>query len=279
MKQWIKNIFVFVPLIFSLQFMQLDSVINAGMAFMAFCFASSFIYIINDTIDRKNDARHPKKKFRPIASGEISVTAAICIAIFCILICGFILAYIDDAKTIAVIALYIVLNLLYSWKLKHIPLIDVICIAFGFILRVYAGAYAIGVTVSSYLYLTMLFLSMFLAFGKRKSEILRISAVSRKSLEGYSVAIIDKYLSILCSAVIISYALYTMDANIIARFDTNRLIYSEIFIVYGMLRYLGELERSSDFDDPTDNLYRDKPLIAVGFLYAIYILLLFTKTI
>ena len=268
-KQWIKNGFVFVPLIFSMSFLSV-SIINSAIAFFAFCFASSFIYIINDIADRNADALHPKKKLRPIASGKISVPLAIMIDILCLTTSVALALYLGQWKVGAVVAGYIILNLFYSWKLKHIALIDVFCIAFGFILRVYAGAYAVGVTVSSFLFLVMLFVSLFLAFGKRKSE---LSKRTRRVLSGYKKETIDKYLTLLAGAVIVSYALYTLDPNTLLKFG-NRLIYSVIFVVYGIFRYMAELDKSDSYDDPTDNLYKDKMLIATCVILVSYIVLI-----
>ncbi|MCL2748723.1 MAG: UbiA prenyltransferase family protein [Alphaproteobacteria bacterium] len=272
-KQWVKNSFVLIPLVFSLGFLELVSIEQAVAAFFAFCFASSFIYIINDIADRKADALHPKKRTRPLASGRISVWTAVLVAAICLAVTGGLLALIAEPKVALVIGIYVLMNIAYSKWLKHIPLVDVFCIAFGFVLRVYAGAYAIGVPVSSYLFMVTLFLSLFLAFGKRKAELAKQDRGTRKALDGYAIGTVEKYLVILAGAVIISYALYTLDANTIARFG-NRLIYSVVFVMLGMFQYQAQLDKSGDFDDPTDNLYKDKILVAICATYAAYIMLI-----
>jgi 4-hydroxybenzoate polyprenyltransferase len=272
-KQWIKNGFVLVPLVFSPQFTRIDAITKAGAAFFTFCLVSSFIYIINDIIDREADAKHPKKRHRPLASGAVSIPSAIFMDILCLTGTGALLVYLDVGKVTVTIVSYIITNLLYSWKLKHIPLLDVFCIAFGFVLRVYAGAYAVDTFVSSYLFMVMMFISLFLAFGKRKAEMANAGWETRKSLDSYSGTTIDRYLTILADAVIISYALYTLDSDTLARFG-NRLVYSVVFVVYGIFRYMAELDKSSDYDDPTDNLYKDKVLIAVCVMYAGYVTLI-----
>ena len=272
-KQWVKNGFVLVPLVFSLQFTRIDAITKAGVAFFTFCLVSSFIYIINDIIDRDADAKHPKKRHRPLASGAVSIPLAIFMDILCLTGTGALLVYLGVGKVTVAIVSYIITNLLYSWKLKHIPLLDVFCIAFGFVLRVYAGAYAVDTFVSGYLFMVMMFISLFLALGKRKAEMANLGWETRKSLDSYSGTTIDKYLTILADAVIISYALYTLDSDTLARFG-NRLIYSVVFVIYGMFRYMAELDKSSDYDDPTDNLYKDKVLIAVCVMYAVYVTLI-----
>jgi len=273
-KQWIKNGFVLVPLVFALQFEDWRCLCRTFAAFLAFCFVSSFIYIINDIADRKVDAAHPKKSKRPIASGKISIPAAAVAGLLCLFITAGLTAWLGDSRFLFAVSGYVALNLLYSWRLKYVQLVDVFCIAFGFVLRVYAGAYAISVPVSSFLFMVMLFLSLFLALGKRKSELINSidsGTSSRKILSGYSGATIDKYITLLASAVIISYALYTLDASTLAKFG-NRLIYSVVFVIYGIFRYMAQLDKSGDYDDPTDNLYGDNALIAVCVAFMAYIL-------
>ncbi|MDR1708819.1 MAG: UbiA prenyltransferase family protein, partial [Candidatus Accumulibacter sp.] len=260
-----------VPLFFSLSFTQAESAGRAGIIFLAFCLAASFIYIVNDIADREHDRRHPKKFRRPIASGAIGVPAARIAAGTCLLACLALLAGLGDGRAAGAVIAYLVLNLGYSWRLKHVPLIDVFCIALGFVLRVYAGAYAIGVAVSNYLFLVTLFLSLFLAFCKRWSELKKHGASgTRKVLNGYSLVTLDRYIAILAGGVVVSYALYTQDAVTLARFG-GRLVYSVVFVLYGLFRYMSELDRTSDYDDPTENLYKDKALIATCGVYVLYV--------
>jgi 4-hydroxybenzoate polyprenyltransferase len=277
-KQWIKNGFVLVPLIFSLRLTETDALVKSVLVFFAFCFASSFIYIINDIKDKDADAIHPKKSNRPLASGAVSVSEAIYIDVLCLLISGVLLAFLGNAKAAIVILGYIVLNLAYSYKVKEIPIIDVFSIAFGFVLRIYAGAYAIGASVSSYMFMVMLFLSLFLALGKRKSELIKLRDIARKSLSGYISTTLDKYLTILAAAVIISYSLYTLDPHTLEKFG-NRLIYSVVFVVFGILRYMAELDKRNDYDDPTENIYKDKLLLAACAMFVGYVILLGTDII
>jgi 4-hydroxybenzoate polyprenyltransferase len=270
-KQWIKNGFVFAPLLFSLKFTDLSEVLLSLFAFIAFCFASSFVYIINDISDRKADAAHPKKRRRPIASRKVSVSFAVLADALCFSLCCLSLYLLSEQKVSIMIAAYIALNLLYSWRLKHIPLIDVFSIAFGFVLRIYAGAYAIGAIVSGYMFMVTLFISMFLALGKRKAELAKLGVATRRSLAGYKTAAIDQYITLFAAAVIISYSLYALDQDTVSRFG-NALIYSVVFVIYGICRYMAELDGSANYDDPTDNLYRDKSLMLVCAAYAAYVI-------
>ena len=278
-KQWVKNAFVLAPLLFSLQFTEIDSIIKAGLAFAAFCLVSSVVYVMNDILDRKKDALHPKKKNRPIASGRISPWSGGVIAAILLALSFVSLLILGNIKTALVIGIYVAMNVLYSYKLKQLVLIDVLIIAFGFILRVYAGAYAIEVPVSSFIFMATLFLSLFLGFTKRKGELIRSGSEGRAVLEKYSLKVIDQYIIISATLTIMCYALYTLEPSTIARFSTNRLIYSVIFVIYGMFRYVYILDKDESIEDPTDSLYKDKGLVGVCLLYVLYVLAIFAEII
>lgn len=278
-KQWVKNSFVLAPLLFSLKFTEVNAIISAGLAFAAFCFVSSVVYVINDILDRKKDALHFKKKNRPIASGRISPLCGIIIASVLFILSLVSLLLLGNAKVSMVIGIYIVMNILYSYKLKQLILIDVFIIAFGFILRVYAGAYAIEVPVSSFIFMTTLFLSLFLGYTKRKGELICNGSEGRAVLEKYSLKIIDQYIIISATLTIMCYALYTLEPSTIARFSTNRLIYSVIFVIYGILRYIHILSKDEIIEDPTEILYKDKGLIGVCILYVLYVLAIFVEIV
>ena len=278
-KQWIKNAFVLAPLLFSLKFTEMGAVVQSALAFAAFCFIASAVYVMNDILDRKKDALHPKKKNRPIASGKIQpVTGGgiACLLIVAAAVCLFILG---SAKTAMTIMIYVMLNILYSYKLKQMVLVDVLVIAVGFILRVYAGAYAIGVPVSSFIFMTTLFLSLFLGFTKRKAELIRSGSEGREVLEKYSKEMVNQYIVISVALTIMCYALYTLEPSTIARFSTNRLIYSVIFVIYGMFRYIYILDKDENVEDPTESLYRDKGLMGACILFVLYVLAIFAEIV
>lgn len=278
-RQWIKNFFVFAPLFFSLKFFDFLSVKSTCNAFFFFCFLSSCVYIINDIVDREKDAKHPKKKNRPLASGVLSVKDALFLLFFCIIIVVCFLMAINNLKVMFVGILYLLVNLLYSFLLKHIVIVDVIVISLGFILRVYAGAYVIDVTVSSYIFMTTLFLTLFLGFSKRKMELLKQGAEARSVLRFYSIEAINQYITICSALTIISYALYVLDPSTIVRFDTNRLIYSLFFVIYGIFKYIYLINNDEIIEDPTDAVYSDKILMCVCLSYVAYIVLILCKII
>lgn len=273
-KQWIKNIFVIVPLFFSLKFTELSVCIQALYAFLAFCFTSSFVYVLNDIMDREKDKLHPKKKFRPLASGALSVSSALVLLAVLLGIIAVLLLKINDSKVFIIICTYLIMNFLYSFKLKHLVLADVFVIALGFILRVYAGAYAIDVSVSSFLFMTTFFLALFLAFSKRKSELSKTGETTRSVLKKYSAEIINQYMIISAGLTILCYSLYTLEPNTIEHFGTNRLIYSVFFVTYGIFRYMYLLNFLGEIEDPTEAVYADKGLFLTCAGFCGYILLI-----
>jgi 4-hydroxybenzoate polyprenyltransferase len=207
-KHWIKNVFVFAPLVFSLNFLHIPLVLKNLLAFLAFGLASSFCYVVNDILDRERDRQHPQKKDRPIASGRVSVLVAVLTGIFLIGTAAFISIQISIYLSI-VLLIYVCMNILYSVILKHIVIIDVMIIAFGFVLRVIAGAVSIDVVMSNWILLTTLFISLFLGFGKRRYDLdtVKSSNSHRPVLNDYNLKLLDYMIIISLSLTIIAYSL------------------------------------------------------------------------
>lgn len=263
-KQWIKNFFVFAPLLFSQHLFEGGNLLPVLRTFAAFCFMASAIYVLNDIRDKESDAHHPKKRNRPIAAGTISIPVGIAELVVCLcLAAGF--AYDLPVKVIIALTLYAIINVAYSAVLKHVVLVDVFCIAAGFMLRVVAGAYAIEVQVSQWLILCALFLSLLLAIAKRRSELkLKDEGKETKTravLESYTVSIIDQMTTISASGVVISYALYTVAERTVKVFGTENLVYTTIFVLYGVFRYLYLEHKERLGESPTDVVTSDIPLI------------------
>jgi 4-hydroxybenzoate polyprenyltransferase len=190
-KQWVKNIFVLAPLIFSGEFLRPESIKTSLLAFALFCVASSATYIVNDVHDIERDRRHPKKSLtRPLAAGKVSVMAAL--ILLSVLLLMLIFGGLVLPKAVAVIAAYLALNAAYSFVLKHEPVIDIFTIAIGFVLRVLAGAVALEVPLSSWMFVTTLCLALYLASVKRKQELTQRGTEGREVLEKYSVALVDR---------------------------------------------------------------------------------------
>lgn len=272
---WVKNSFVFVPLIFSKSLDDINKILISLIAFIVFSFASSIVYIFNDIIDREADRKHPVKQNRPIASGKVSVKSALIIMLFLIFAEILILTSCNSLFSL-VILLYIIINVLYTLKFKHIVILDIMIIAAGFILRVIGGAVVIEVYISNWLILTTLFLSLFLAVMKRRSE-LNISFEgldTRKVLEDYSHGFIDQIATISAGAVIICYALYTVAVRTVNYFGTEALIYTTVFVIFGIFRYMFIVYHKNKGEDPTKEIVKDLPIIINMALYILTIVLL-----
>ncbi|MFA5011438.1 MAG: decaprenyl-phosphate phosphoribosyltransferase [Ignavibacteria bacterium] len=263
-KQWLKNLFVFAPILFAGQMMNFDLVIMSMLAFVAFSFTSSIVYIINDIVDRDADRIHKKKRFRPIASGEVNVKEALIFALFLTVIVILILLKLNIVFAL-VIGVYVTMNLFYSLKLKHIVILDVFIISLGFMLRVEGGAAAIGVPISSWMILTTIFLSLFLAISKRRAELTGSENDNyenqRKVLSHYDVVFTDQMNTVAVTGTIICYALYTVSSKAVSTFHTENLIYTTPFVIYGMFRYLYLLHRKNLGESPELIVTKDISLI------------------
>ena len=268
--QWIKNFFVFVPLLFSLHLFEENYFLTSFRAFITFCFASSFVYVINDIVDRDADRLHPEKRFRPIASGKVSVNKALSLASILIILIVLLLLTFNSTFNLAV-AGFLVLNMLYSFSFKHIVILDVFSIAAGFSLRVLAGAFAINVEISSWLILTTMFISLFLGVMKRHSELTvaaeNSNSNTRKVLQDYNIDFANQMATVAAAGVIICYALYTVAARTITVFGTENLIYTTPFVVFGIFRYMYLVYKFDKGENTTRIMVTDIPMIITVISY------------
>lgn len=275
--QWIKNFFVFVPLIFSLNLFHREYFFSALLGFFIFCLTSSIVYIINDIIDAEADRAHPKKKYRPIASGKISPLTGSVLAIFLGIIVVILCIRLNNSFII-LLALYLLINIFYSLKLKHLVLLDIFSIAAGFLIRVLAGAVIINVVVSGWLILTTMFISLFLAVMKRHSELVLLpedsNSSTRKVLSFYSLDFADQIATIAAAGVIICYALYTLAERTISVFKTENLIYTTPFVVFGIFRYMFLVHMNKRGENTTRILITDIPMILTVILYVVTTMLI-----
>ncbi len=269
--QWIKNFFVFVPLLFSQHLFDVDYFSTTLFAFVVFCLASSLIYVINDIIDIEADKAHPTKKNRPLPSGLISkrsalIVAAVLTAVIVILLPQF------NKEFLYFVTAFVLLNVLYSFWFKHIVILDVFSIALGFSIRVLAGAVVISVPISSWLILTTMFISLFLGVMKRHSELILVAesenAPSRKVLSQYSLNFADQMATVAAAGVIICYALYTVSERTVSAFGTENLIYTTPFVVYGIFRFMYLEYISNKGDNTTKIVFSDLQLILTVLIYA-----------
>ena len=276
--QWIKNSFVFTGVIFSEEFRDVPLFLQVVVVAFAFSFVSSSVYIINDIADCERDRSHPHKKNRPIASGRISIpeaiTSSVTIGIF-----GLLLGAWVSLTVTGILALYLLINLVYSFKLQHIVILDVFCIASGFMLRILAGTLGVGIPPSEWLLLCSLMLTLFLGFTKRRAEILALLHLKkehRKVLDQYSAIFLDEIIAICATGVILTYSLYTMSPNTIQLHNTANLIYTVPFVIYALFRYLYLLHHRKFGGDPTRDLMRDTHIIVSVFGWTALSLFLLT---
>jgi decaprenyl-phosphate phosphoribosyltransferase len=264
-EQWIKNLFVFVPLFFSGNITNFDLLGKSIFAFIVFSLTASSIYIINDYSDIESDRKHPEKRRRPLASGAVSKKTAL---IILVLLVAIVIALIflgshyfhhNFWKFATIIGFYFVMNLAYTYKLKHVAIIDISIISLGFVLRVLAGGYATGIFISQWAILLTFILALVLAIGKRRGELInaQISGKTRKALDGYNVQFADIALSISCTLAIVCYLMFTLSPEVQERFHA-RVFYTVIFVVFAILRYLQQTLVYNKTESPTKIIYRDR---------------------
>jgi|WetSurMetagenome_2_1015567.scaffolds.fasta_scaffold36707_3 4-hydroxybenzoate polyprenyltransferase len=272
--QWVKNLLLFSGLIFSATLLNSNIVLVSLAAFAIFCTASSSIYILNDICDAESDRLHPHKKNRPIAAGRIKVSTAIFI-LSTLMLVSLLSAWFLDWSFFKIILLYILLNICYSFGLKKIVILDVMIVAFGFLLRVYAGCAIIHVQVSPWLFLCTLTLALIVSFGKRRNElnVLKLdSKAHRTVLQFYNLQFLDIILTISCATAIGSYSLYTMANETVARYGSQKLIFTTPFVIYGVFRYLYLIYTQNSGGDPTKLLIKDTASIINGLLWILSVL-------
>ena len=269
---------VFAGLLFAKDFLILPKISQALIAFVLFCLASSSAYLLNDIIDRKSDAQHPQKLYRPIASGKLSPYLAFASSLA---FSGGSLwaAYLLDAQFALVLSAYILLTLAYSFFLKNVIILDVLIIASGFVFRAMAGAYAIQEEVSSWLIICTIFLALFIALGKRRAEIVALGDHAgdvRKTLTQYDVRYLDQLIIISTAACLMAYALYTLDPGTVAKFGSRSLVFTLPIVVYGIFRYLYLIYHKDLGESPENAILGDVPiLLCLGLYFAAVAVILY----
>lgn len=264
--QWLKNVFVFAGLLFSQTWLNAGSgplVQRVLLAFAAFCCLSSMVYILNDWHDRASDALHPTKRLRPLASGAVSLPMAALLAV-ALLLAALLLAW-GNRTLLVLLAVYGVLNLAYSWRLKQVPVVDVSIIAAGFMLRLLAGTVAVGVPPSRWLLLTGIFVALFLGFCKRKAETFHSASARRAVLDHYPAALLDTFMAVTMTATLATYSLFATSPEALQQHG-ERLLYTVPVVIFGMLRYTYQVHRGRG-EDVARDLLRDPWIAAAGVLW------------
>ena len=268
--QWIKNLIIFGALMLSGRLLDPTSILYAAAAFVIFCGLSGVVYLVNDIADREADRRHPIKMHRPIASGALPVPVAAGAAGILSAV-GLGAAFLLRQQFGVLAAIYVVLLGLYSGPLKHIVIIDVLTIAVGFVLRAAAGAVAIDVAISHWLYILTILLALFLALSKRRHELVLLADRAtghRRILEEYSPYLLDQMISVVTASTIVAYAFYTVSPETIQKFGTDRLALTLPFPLYGIFRYLYLVHKKEGGGSPAEMLLTDRPLLVCVALWA-----------
>ena len=281
-KDWAKNLFLFLPLFFGREFTNVYKLGNLTLGFIAFCCIASSIYIINDYRDREDDRKHPVKCKRPLASGEVSPSTGLLICGLLIIV-GFSLAWWIRDKFLFVLSIYFLINLAYSLGLKAIPILDLMLLAAGFVLRIKGGSVIAYVPLSEWIVIMVFLLAVFMAIGKRRDDVLlKLSSGvdMRKSVKGYNLELLNTLLALVCAVIVVAYLMYTMSPATLAYMGTKRLYYTTVFVLAGIMRYLQIIYILADSGSPTKILYKDRFIQITLLLWiASYILILYTKNL
>jgi decaprenyl-phosphate phosphoribosyltransferase len=294
-RQWTKNLAIFATITFTGHLFTIPSLIQVIYGFFIFCGLSSAIYLINDIFDIEKDKLHPFKRFRPLANGEISVTTALITSVI-LTVVSLGASYLIDPVFFLITIFYLILQLSYTMVLKNIAVIDILALAGGYILRVYAGEAVTGYHISVWILLTTISLSLFLAIGKRRRELTLVSQDTskhiseiRKSLSHYSERLLDVYASIFATSTFISYALFTFLENSRELTVTNDLLLPQFLpeymqrkwlmvtivpVVYGLMRYLQDIYEKHEGESPEKVLFTDKPLLATVVIWVVLVVLI-----
>ncbi len=272
--QWVKNVFVLAPIVFAEQLGRTEVLSRAMIAFAAFCLASSAVYLFNDLRDREEDRRHPLKQHRPIASGALSVSAAVAAALI-LTAATIAVALTFGAVFTALLVVYLLINLSYSSGLKHVVILDVMAVSSGYVIRVLAGAAAIDVEVSRWLLLCTIFLALFLIFSKRRHELVLLAdeaSVHRAVLDHYSPAFLDQMINVVTASTVVSYALYAVDVSTVDKFGSDQLVYTLPMVLFGIFRYLYLIYQRQEKRNPTEAVLHDLPSVINVVLWGVVVL-------
>ncbi|MHC4879145.1 MAG: decaprenyl-phosphate phosphoribosyltransferase [Planctomycetota bacterium] len=271
--QWVKNLLLFGGLIFSKSLFDPVLLMKSVQGFFLFCFASSAVYLLNDLHDIENDQLHPKKRLRPLASGDLSPRLAVAGMVTLVLIAvtgGFQLGITFGA----LVTIYLTLNVAYTFSLKQQPILDVMCIASGFVLRAVAGTIVIATVPSPWIVLCTMTLAVFVGFGKRRHELVSLSddaTKHRDCLAGYSQQFLDLMMAVSAASAVVSYSLYTVAQQTVDRFGTQLLMATTPFVMYGIFRFFYLVHLRTEGGDPSKLFVTDRPTLINGALWALSI--------
>ena len=280
-QQWLKNGFVFIPLFFDRRLFDIDSIMPTLCAFFSFCFAASGIYCLNDIIDVDSDRKHSKKCKRPIASGAISISWALNIMKICFALSIAILLFLPHDvlwKAASVIGFYIIMNIAYCIKLKQKAIVDVFIIATGFVLRILIGGFTSGIMLSHWIIVMTFLLALFLAFAKRRDDVVMYQETgvqTRKNVNRYNLEFMNQVITVIACLTMVSYILYTVSPDVIARIGSPYLYITSIYVLAGLIRYLQITIVDVKSGSPTKVLMHDRFVQSciVGWILTFFVIL------
>jgi decaprenyl-phosphate phosphoribosyltransferase len=259
-QQYIKNMLIFAPIFFVGRITEVSLIIQAFSAFIAFSISASAVYIFNDLRDKEDDRQHPEKKYRPLASGAISNLQAIVI-MGVLVVSGLVLMYSLSVQAMAILVGYVLLNIIYSFYLKHVAILDVTIIAIGFVLRLITGSVVTGIELSMWIVIMTFLLALFIALAKRRDDVLiflETGKVMRKVIDGYNLQFLDTAMAIMASVVIVAYTLYTTSAEVVEKYHSQYLYLTALFVILGIMRYLQIALVHLDSGSPTRIALKDR---------------------
>ncbi|WP_419892682.1 decaprenyl-phosphate phosphoribosyltransferase [Paenibacillus xylanexedens] len=271
-KQWTKNLLLFAALLFSFEEIRTETILATLLGFILFSLVAGCVYILNDFVDRDRDRQHPVKKYRPMASGQVNPSHALMFGII-LLILSVGTAFMMNPLFGVLCIVYFLLNVSYSFVLKHLVILDMMTIAAGFVLRAIAGGVLIHVPFTPWFLICTMLLSLFLAIGKRRNELTLLEGNTgshRKVLDNYSITLLDQFNTIVTTATIISYSLFTFTSD-----RTIHLMWTIPLVIYGMFRYLYLIHMKNQGGSPDRVLFEDKPILITVMLYVISVITIF----
>ena len=258
--QYLKNVFIFLPLFFSLQITNMPLLVHTVAAFIAFSMTASGVYIVNDYFDMQDDRMHPVKKYRPLASGRVSRKQAFVFAAL-LFFAGFAIMGMLSFAAVAILFVYVLLNIAYTLSLKHLAVIDVTVIAIGFVLRIFVGTTVTGLDASMWIVVMTFLLALFLALAKRRDDILifnRTGQKMRKVIDGYNIQFVDMAMTLMAGVVIVAYLMYCVSPEVIERTGSDKLYLTLIYVIVGIMRYMQITFVEEVSGSPTKILLQDR---------------------
>lgn len=273
-QQWVKNLFIFAPLFFTFEY-TFGGIILVLAGFILFSFAASALYAFNDILDKEEDQKHPEKKHRPISSGQISARSASILSIV-LLIVSLVGAAFLSTDFFSILLIYVLMNIAYSIKLKHISILDISLISIGFVLRIFAGAALVNVEPTNWIVLVTFLLALFLALAKRRDDVLLVDEglKTRKNVDGYNLEMINAGMVFMAGVTTVAYIMYTLSDDVIARLDSSNTYLTSFFVIVGILRYMQITFVENRSGNPTSILLNDLflKLIILGWLSSFLII-------